>query len=372
MTSLFPVLIDLDLAAPNNREAMRGILRVAQRSPGWTTTVFSGRTVEQAAFDLADWPVRGVIAEYENAEAARWAHERGLPVSLVFPDEEREARDEAGGRLAAEHLLSLGIPRFGFVGHPSRTHWSVARRRGFLAALGEHGASCAEFPFPGRGNSRASLAAWLTGLRRPVAVFAAYDVLARQTLDACASAGLRVPDDVAVLGFDDDKLFCLSSRPPLSSIAVDCAHCGETAAAALDAAMRRRCRIRRDAPAAALRLVPRGSTARRSGGPGDRLAERCLERISTRFSERITVTLLASELGVSRRTLETRFKTATGATVRAAILARRVARAKELLRAGGGTLEEIAESCGFCDASHLGLVFRRRFGAPPGRFRAAR
>ena len=366
---LFPVLIDLDLAAPNNRSAMRGILRFAQRTPGWSTTIFTGPFRERTGFALADWPVRGVIAEYENAGAVRWAKARGLPYSLVFPDAEREARDEAGGRLAAEHLLSLCIPNFAFLGAAGNPHWSAARRRGFLAALARRGAGCAEFPSRGRGDVRSRLAAWLASLPRPVAVFAAYDVLARQALDSALRTGLDIPGDMAVLGFDDDELLCASSRPALSSIGVDVARIGETAAAALDAMMRGLRRIRREPPETALRLVTRGSTARRPAGAGDRLAGRCLAAVDARFAQRLTVGALAKELGVSRRTLETRFKAATGGTVRAAILDRRIARAKELLRTGGNTLDDIAAACGFCDASHLGLVFRRRVGSPPSRFR---
>ena len=367
---MFPVLIDLDLSAPRNREAMRGILRFTRRTPDWTTAFFSGPVLEKTGFELPDWPVRGVISEYGNADAARWARARGLPVSLVFPDAEREARDEAGGRLAAEHLLSTGVPHFGFVGEAADPHWSQARRRGFSAELARRGRTCNDFPLRGRGGVRTRLAAWLAGLPRPVAVFAAYDILARLALDACSRVGLSVPDDVAILGFDDDELLCLSSRPPLSSVGVDSARCGEAAAAALDAAMRGRRLTRREPPEAALRLVPRGSTARRPAGTDDALVEACRERIEARFSEKTTVGGLAEELGVSRRTLEMRFKAATGGTVRTAILDRRVARAKELLRGTRLPQEEIAAACGFCDASHLGLVFRRRVGALPSSFRA--
>lgn len=366
---MFPVLIDLDLSAPRNREAMLGILRFTRRTPDWTTAFFSGPVIEKTGFELPDWPVRGVISEYGNADAARWARGRGLPVSLVFPDAERKARDEAGGRLAAEHLISTGVPHFGFVGEACDLHWSAARRRGFLAELDRRGRTCDLFPLRGRGGVRMRLAAWLSSLPRPIAVFAAYDVLARQTVDACALAGLSVPDDVAVIGFDNDELLCLSSRPPLSSICIDSAHCGEAAAAALDAAMRGRRRARREPPEAALRLVPRGSTARRSAGTNDSIAEDCRKRIDAQFAEKISVSSLAGDLGVSRRTLETRFKAATGGTVRSAILDRRVAHAKELLRDTRLPQEEIAAACGFCDASHLGLVFRRRVGAPPSSFR---
>ena len=187
-------------------------------------------------------------------------------------------------------------------------------------------------------------------------------------LAASRIAGLGVPEDVAVLGVDDDPLTCETTLPPLSSVAMGGEEVGFAAAEALDAALRGRPGARRRIVLGGVRVEARASTAHFIGR--DPLVAKVRAAVAARIGETLPVAALAKSLGVSRRTLELRFRAETGVPLGEAILDERLTRAKDLLRTTSLPCEEIAAACGICDASHLAHLFRRKFGASPSSFRA--
>ena len=139
---------------------------------------------------------------------------------------------------------------------------------------------------------------------------------------------------------------------------------------ALDAALRGRPGARRRIVLGAVRVEARASTAHFIGR--DPLVAKARAAVAARIGERLPVSELAKSLGVSRRTLELRFRAETGVPIGEAILNERLARAKDLLRTTTLPCDEIAAACGFGDASHLAHLFRRKFGASPSSFRKGR
>ena len=210
---------------------------------------------------------------------------------------------------------------------------------------------------------------WLLTLPRPTAIFAAYDIRARQVLDACRAAGLAVPDDIAILGVDDDEVICETATPALSSIPLSMEDAGFRAAELLDRALatRRRPRHGTDIIVSGTRVVVRRSTTR--DAVADALVRRCRALMEANVGRPFNVADLVASLGVSRRTLETRFRAATGRSLNAEITDLRIRRAKTMLAKSSMSQAAIATACGFCDASHLNVIFRRHCGAPPSAFR---
>src|SRR5262249_10324845 len=146
------------------------------------------------------------------------------------------------GRLAAAHFLDRGLRHFGFVGPPDHAY-STERHAAFCQALREAGhtvachhapASLPFDPFCQHWNLDRGVYRWLRALPRPVGVFAPSDDWGVQVSEACRQAGLRVPEDVALLGVDDDDLDCELTRPQLSSIILPAKRIGYEAAALLD------------------------------------------------------------------------------------------------------------------------------------------
>ena len=200
-------------------------------------------------------------------------------------------------------------------------------------------------------------------------MFAATDILARATLDACRVAGCSVPDDVLILGVDNDMPLCELSSPTLSSISLTSRETGYRLAEQLDRAMRGEIEPGRmpDIPYTGDSVVERLSTARSFAY--DQLVRRCRELLETEFASQIRVSDLAKHFRVSRRTLETHFRAVTGTTIAEEICRIRVEHAKILLKTTDHPLERIATACGFYNASHLSTTFLRHVGVRPSAFR---
>ena len=362
----FQVVLDIDALSYVMRCVLNGILRFVRDARDWALVAIEPGLVEtfspETAFDGAIVDGRGKVRRrYRKALRGRKAVELCLDAGSV-------------ARLAAEHFLERGFAHFAFVDHVEDPTWSTERREAFRRELASRGLACAVYRPPSEGPKddlsfrHRHLAAWLEAQPRPLAVLAAFDDRARDVLAACRVAGLGVPEDVAVLGVDNDPLRCETALPALSSVVIGGEEAGLAAAAALDAALRGRPGARRRIVLGGVRVEARASTAHFIGR--DPLVAKVRAAIAARIGERLLVPELAKSLGVSRRTLELRFRAETGVPLGEAILNERLARAKDLLRTTSLPCEEIAAACGICDASHLAHLFRRKFGASPSSFRA--
>ena len=372
------VVILLESTYPTHTQILRGILRFTQLHAPWTLDVRMGRAGEPTSFDAGKWNVDGVIANRIPPELSALIRRHRTP-TIVMNDIGREVRpiarilcdNAAIARLAAETLAGKGFENFAFVGERSGIHWSVARERVFADEIARRGFPCRVYQADEGGGAEDGrrLQDWLRALPRPTALFAAYDIRARQVLDACHAAGLAVPDDIAILGVDDDEVICETATPALSSIPLSMADAGFRAAELLDRVMStgRRPRGAADIIFTGTHVVARRSTAR--DAVADTLVRRCRALMEANVGRPFNVADLVASLGVSRRTLETRFRTATGRSLNDEITELRIRRAKTMLAKSSMPQAAIATACGFCDASHLNVIFRRHCGAPPSAFR---
>ena len=372
------VVILLESTYPTHTQILRGILRFTQLHAPWTLDVRTGRAGEPTSFGAGKWKVDGIIANRLPPELSALIRRHRTP-TIVMNDIGREVRpiarilcdNAAIARLAAETLAGKGFENFAFVGERSGIHWSVARERVFADEIARRGFPCRVYPTDEGGGAEDGrrLQDWLRALPRPTALFAAYDIRARQVLDACHAAGLAVPDDIAILGVDDDEVICETAAPALSSIPLSMADAGFRAAELLDRVMStgRRPRGAADIIFTGTHVVARRSTAR--DAVADALVRRCRALMEANVGRPFNVADLVASLGVSRRTLETRFRAATGRSLNDEITELRIRRAKTMLAKSALPQSAIAAACGFCDASHLNVIFRRHCGAPPSAFR---
>lgn len=326
---------------------------------------------------LANWQGDGIIARIENQEIARSVAASRLPAVDVsaarllpsLPWVETDDREIS--KLAADHFMGRGFKHFGYCGD-ARFNWSNWRGEHFEEFIRKADAQCHHYrsalPLLAPLEEQVSeIAGWLKRLPKPVAVMACYDIRGQQVLDACRNAGLAVPDEVAVIGVDNDALLCDLSSPPLSSVIPDTQRTGYDAAALLDQMMSGR-KIRAKA-----RLInPLGVATRQSTDVlaiDDPHIVRAARFIREHASEQINIETILKVVPMSRRLFEIRFKKLLGHTPHEEITRVRMKGVKELLTETDLSLNEIAERTGFKHVEYLSAAFKKKMGVSPNRFR---
>ena len=365
---------------PHFRRVVRGIADYAKDHGGWTFST-SPETFSVSIDELKGWQGDGVIAEVDNRSQARAAERLGVPVvnvsgalrSCKLP--RVTADNRTIGRLAAEHLLERGFQRFGYYGVQG-VWYSQLRQRGFEDRVGREGRDCNAFEAPsslGRqhwAELQEPLEQWLTTLRLPVGVMAVHDGRAAMMVEACTRLGLRVPDDVAAVGVNDDAQLCQLARPTLSSVARNDEETGRRLATLLDRLMTGEKPPARDVLVPPVAVVERRSTDVLA--VDDPYVAIAVRYVRDNIHEPFNVSRLALLVPISRRWLEHRFQQCLGELPHDFISRMRVERAKRYLTAPEKrSLYKIAASCGFNDARRFRVVFQRVVGVTPAEYRQA-
>ena len=266
------------------------------------------------------------------------------------------------GREAAQYLIGQGVARaYAFLhadeapGVPSE--WSSARFRAFAATLRDNGLWCTEL-------HDAEDAA---KLRRPAAVLAANDDCAFKLAELLRARRLRIPQDIAVLGVDNESLICENCHPRLSSVQPDFEREGYTAAKAVDEMLRGKAMERTVLLVGVKTIVRRESTAELS--TAGRLVQKAVAYIDRNATKGIGVSDVVRHLKCSRRLADLRFRQLQGRTILEAITERRLDEVKRLLIATNDRIDEIAAACGYPNGNYLKNLFRKRLSMSMREFR---
>lgn len=366
-----------------DRGILRGIVAYVRERRNWS--VFVEEVEHQRIPDLHEWKGDGLIVNFDNRDVALAI--RGITKPVVGLGGGRGWHDEhsgipyiatddlAIGRMAAEHLLDRGLQQFAFCGYPQTPTnvWVAGRLEGFRRCLVQAGFDC--HVFNGRYASavhwqrvQKELVAWLRELPTPIGLMGCYDYRARHVLEACKAAGLRVPDDVAVVGVDND-IVCDLCDPPLSSVEQGCFQIGYTAAALLDSMMsgHKPKPIRQVIP-------PVGLVARASTDliyVADRVVADALKCIREDACHGLQADALAARLDISRSTLDKRFKQSIGRPADQEIRRVRLARAKDLLSRTNLPIRDVARQSGYSNEQYLNAVLRKDSHVTPAEYRTA-
>jgi LacI family transcriptional regulator len=281
--------------------------------------------------------------------------------------------DRAIGRLAAVHLLERRFRSFAFCGFEGE-RWSALRREAFREALAGTGDPVEVFESPLRGrperpweDEQERTVHWLESLPKPVGVMACNDLRGFHLLEACQRSGLRVPDEVAVIGVDDSKLLCELCDPPLSSIIPNAEQIGYEAAALLDRLMGGEW-----VDFEVSTVPPLGVTSRLSTDVlaiDDELFVAAVRFIRAHACFGITMGDVLASVPLSRTTLERRFRKYLGRSPQAEIRAVQLGRARQLLAETDHPMHQIADLVGFEHTEYFHFAFKREFGCTPGEYR---
>jgi LacI family transcriptional regulator len=359
---------------------MRGIATYSHEHGPWHVyTAPEGS--EDSLFFSKSYAWDGLIARVTSRALARRIVASGVPavsIGSVRPAGCALPRvrvdDEALCRLALKHLMDVGLRRFAYCGLlVSQTKEDRAEAFARLVA----GAGCpftsyADFtrlrPAVSWQARQRDLVRWVRKLEKPVGLLAWNPDVACRVVEACNVAGVAIPDEVAVLGADEDRMKCGLSSPSISTVEFPAFRIGYEAAALLD-----RLLAGEPAPDGPVLIAPTGRiNVRESTTPNDQAAaevNRAVRYIQEHSAGPLTVPEVAEALSVSRRWLERHFQKTLGHSPHAEILRARLEQAKKLLVETDWPTAKVARTAGFSSAPYLNQVFQRETGLTPGAFR---
>lgn len=265
---------------------------------------------------------------------------------------------------AARTLLARDFAGYAYVSHTEHHHWSETRRQCFREALELNGKTCLEFDGAGLANCNVDQSRrfrkWLASLPRPCGLLAANDRTAYQVLTNAAIENIAVPDELSVIGIDNDITLCETVSPPLSSIQVDFWTGGYVAGRLVQQLNRGKGRQTVEARYGAQEFVARLSSRKLAASSASIRA--ALETIRRQVTDGVTAADILPILGGSRRTAEKRFRAAVGKSILEEILDVRFERLFPLLEAGEVPLGLLAGKTGFSSENHLQRLFKSRYG----------
>lgn len=330
---------------------------------------------------LKSWRVDGVILHTSDIKQLTTLTK--LHISMVNISQEKEA-DVSGiprvgqnnrmiGQLAFEHLIDLGLNNFAYHGVQDRWY-SDERLEGFKQAAEEAHRNINSLSLPhitrdNLWNERYEpVKCWLKKLPLPVGLFAVNDFRALIVMSACRDIGLRVPEDVAVIGVDNDLMVCEFSIPTLTSICINAYRMGFEAARLLDGLMHDKL-----PPRETFLIDPTHVVARHSTDVlhiADPIVKRAVEFMQQHFFESFNIDKVAEVVGVSRRLLEMRLRAELETSPAEFLVNLRLKKAKaKLIAHNRQTTEEIARACGFGTGKNLRAALLRIFNVSPNDIR---
>ncbi len=346
----------------------RGICDYALLHPDWELQLVPLRQFEES---FTRWKYDGVIIalrEYEklmkiDCPMVSTLASPTVPETIPQVDEDHIK----SGELAADYLQSLGHENFACIYPASPTH--SIRAKGFLRRLQENGkdADMLEIQRLKFAGEEKRVAQWLHDLPKPVALFATEDVSARSILTLCLNTQLSVPNEVAILGCENNQGICRGVRPALSSIQMPFQRIGYEAARALDQLLRGKKLKTPQLLFPPERVVARASTD--TLAVPDPHLRRAIQYIRSHVDEQIDVRAVAAAAGVSLRILQLRFKRVLDRTPVEEVHRAKIERVKELLISTDLTLAEIAEKTSFSAEYYMGVLFKRYAHLTPGQYR---
>lgn len=377
------VALLVETSTTYGRDVLSGIAAYVHENSPWSVKLEQRSIREGMPGWLSSWRGDGIISRLPLEEIAEFSQRTGIPVidmneqvadlglPLVF-------NDQYGiGQMAAEHLLERGFQQFAYIGQRGG-FWSDGRYEGFSTTVAQAGYPCYEYVGTGRTvqdyqrrvweTETPLVAQWVVQLPKPIGVMACNAFRACQLLDACRQVGVAVPEQIAVIAGDDEEVACQMALPSLSAVINSGRRIGYQAAWMLDQLMQGG-RLEQ----AKVFIPPERITTRQSTdilAISDPLVAGALQFIRQNACHGINVEDVVRAVGVSRSTLQNRFRQVLGQTIHDLILNFRIRRARALLAETALPLEEVAERSGFKYVQYMSDVFLERVGIRPGKYRA--
>ncbi len=382
MSKLRRVVLIVDTARHYHRKIVVGVASYLHAMDGWS--LYVEEDPHERLPDFRDCRADGVISTFHDQKISATVSRLKIPVVGIEGDygwRDEESRipyfatdNGAIGRMGAQDLIERGFRQLAFCGIPSKrtTGWSHERASAFEQAAREAEIPCSSFI--GRYSTarewsevQRELTKWLATLEKPVGLMACNDIRARHVLEACRELGVRVPEDVSVIGVDNDEMMCELTTPSLSSVEQGTRNLGYRAAELLDRMMAG------EKPVQIRFLVePEGVVTRRSSdilAIADDDVKVAVQYIQEKACDGISVPDVVASVDVSRSTLEVKFKDVMQRTIREEIQRVQLQRAMQLAATTDLPLKQVAAQAGFSSVQYMTTVFHKSTGETPREYR---
>lgn len=370
------VLLLNDLSREPARQLVTGISRFGNSQGGWRFY-----QVPQEVYSKVDYmsnvismvknlDINAIFGQWHGIDVQR-AKKLGIPIFLYQREEKIldfpivRCNNDAVGKMVANHLLGLGIANITFCGIKGVV-WSSERLESFKTSIGS--AMLKEYLSDDEGIDWLSLRDWLKKLPKPVAIFACNDVIAKTLIEVCLSSGMKVPDEVAVLGVDDDSFICNITTPTISTVKLDFEGIGYKVGSKIERAIM--CGEYEEDVILhePVRIIERESTPPLQ--IKDPYVRRVLDYLHKHYSEDISINDAIRDIPLSRRSIEIRFrKEMSGKTMLHTLTELRIEKMKSLLEQTDEQIFNAAIISGFNESTNINRVFKASTGYAPREYR---
>jgi LacI family transcriptional regulator len=373
------VLLVIDLSCSYTRNLLKGVSQYAQNNENWdveTTFSFLGKDYHKDLIIDKD-TIDGLICFAVDSKMLRKVLESKIPAIVRGPDKPIHGYINFSTdnlmlcKMAYDYFRHLGFQHFAYCGIPQIT-WSTERADMMRHILSVHGHSLMVYPprakIPRKWiDEKPILTKWLQDLPKPIALLAANDFRGKKVLEACWACGIQVPEQIAVLGVDDDECVSPFTRPTLSSIRRSYLKAGYEAAETLNSLMTGQVPEQHVIVVEPQEIIVRQST-NIFAVSDPRIAEALLF-IDSNKTKPIAIDDVARHVAVHKRVLYNLFKEHTGQTVHESIRSVRSDHIAKLLLETDLTVSQIASQVGFDDVGHCARFFKKAKGMSPTDYR---
>lgn len=380
---MIKIILLSDFAEEYNKNLLRGITRYSKDHGPWTFCKMPTYYRETIGIDgilkwAKEWEADGIIGQFYNDEEVEKFTQANIPViAQDFKERFTDIPNITGayketGRLGADYFLKKGFKNFAFYGFGNIV-WSRERAEGFEERIQEAGFDVHYYEHK---DSRAidlwyykpsALSVWLKSLPKPIALMTCDDNQGHHITEAAKHAGIRIPEEVAVLGVDNDEMVCDLSDPPLSSIELDSEKSGYEAARLMEQMINEKTCYAPDIIVKATQVVSRHSTD--IFASKDKYIVNALKYIHGNLDKNLKVDQVLKEVPLSRRSLEKRFILTTGYPVYEYIYNQRIEKFTQKLLETDMTIFEIALDLGLSDSKNIARQFKQIKGLTPMEYR---
>jgi LacI family transcriptional regulator len=371
------ILVETSLAS--GRQIVTGISRFLDEHNDWSVFQHSGPLGAMDPTAINQWEGDGIIARIANQELLTLIQSKGLPTvdvlgnvsPLAFPLV--KCNDKSIGASVAKHFIENAHTNFGFIGL-SDERWSVEREIGFKREINNHNGEAHSYHInqhrtkqPPAGDSLDSVKAWLASLQTPIGLMVASDQFAPIVFEACHQLGLSIPENVSVVGVDNDRPFCNLCRPRLSSVEPNHELVGYRAAQTLEQLINGEALKRQ-----VIEINPHTLHQRLSSdliAINDPALRKALNYIRGHACAGTSLDAIARGSGLSRSVLQRRFRQKLNRTVGDVILAEKLRTAREMLSNTQLPIAQVAERSGFNCQEYMNHIFQKHLHTTPRKYR---